>query len=218
MYGLALKMNKQPLQACDLGRDMVKAHPDSPPLRMYAATVDVSVQKYDEALTSLQWLSDHMPANLPGKDKEPILLLMGICFHYKGDHMNAIQKLESAVASLPNAVVPLNALGEAYLKSGKIENAINCFDSALKINPKFPPSLFYKGVCLERKGDVAVAETFFRDSLAQSKERLKISSDNGEDYYLVGLACDKLGMSDDAKAFKDKARALNFTFEAPDAR
>jgi tetratricopeptide (TPR) repeat protein len=200
MYGLALKMNKQPLKACKLGEDMIAAHPDIPQLRMFFATVSVSVQKYDEALTSLRWISDHMPPSVPDKDKMTVFLLMGICYNYKGDHTNAVQKLQKAVLCLPNAVVPLNALGEA-----------------LKINPKFPPSLFYKGVCLERRGDVAGAETYFRDSLTHGKERLEIGSDNGEDYYLVGLACDKLGMKDDAKAFRQKARELNFTFEAPDA-
>lgn len=49
MYALALKMDKQPLKAYELDKEILKLHPGVPQLQMSMAAMDMTIQKYDEA-------------------------------------------------------------------------------------------------------------------------------------------------------------------------
>ena len=212
MYALALKMNQQPLKAYELDKEMVALHPDVPQLQISLATLDMTIQKYDEAIAILEPLLQKAPANLAAQDKSVLLFMLGTCYLYKGNHTKAIETLENAQSIMPNMAMDLTVLGEAYLKNGDLEKAGETLDQALAINPRIPPALYYKGVYYEKTGDPGRAQKNFQEAYTYGKQRLQ---DNGEDYYLMFLVCQRLSKTDEGKNYKTEAKKLLFSYEAP---
>ena len=212
MYVLALKMNKEPLKAYDLARDMAALHPDVPQLQVQLATLDMTIQKYDEAIAILETLQENAPANLQAQDKSVLLMMLGTCYLYAGDQTKAVEALESALALVPKMVTTYAVLGEAYLKMNETEKAGAALDKILAVNPRSPPALYYKGIYYEKTGNPDMAKIFFADGYANGKRYLQ---DNGEDYYLMFLLSQKLGKDNEAADYKAEAEKLLYTYEAP---
>lgn len=212
MYALGLKMNKQPLKAYELDKELVALHPDVPQLQISLAALDITIQKYDEAIAILEALQQKAPANLEAQDKSVLFLMQGTCYLYKGYHSKAIETLENAESIMPGMAMDLTVLGEAYLKNGDLEKAGTALDKALAINSTIPSALYYRGVCFEKAGNSDAAQKDFQDAYTYGKQRLQ---DNGEDYYLMFLTSQKLAKNDEGNSYKAEAGKLSFTFEAP---
>ncbi len=212
LYALALKANKQPLKAYELSKEMVKLHPDAPQLQILLATIDVTIQKYQEAITILETLERKAPANLRAEDKSALRFMAGTCFLYRGNHTKAIDILESALASTPKMAPTLTVLGEAYLKTGDLEKASVALDKALAINRGYPKALYYKGIYFEKTGNPEMAKKSFQDGYDNGKRYL---GDNGEDYYLMFLICEKIAKNEEGNNYKTEAWRLLFSYEAP---
>ena len=212
LYALALKMNKQPMKAYELDKEMVAAHPRTPQLEIQLAVLDLTIQKYDEAMTILSSLEQNAPANLPSKDRSALLLMLGTCHLYKGNHQRAIETLERSLSITPNMATDLMVLGEACLKCGDLEKANRHLDAALSINPKIPSALYYRGICFGKAGNHERAQKAFEDAYKYGKQRL---NDNGEDYYLMFLISQKLNKGAEAEGYRAEAKKLGFTYEAP---
>jgi Tfp pilus assembly protein PilF len=103
-------------------------------------------------------------------------------------------------------------LGEAYLKTGETEKAGIALDKALAINPNYPKALYYKGIYFEKTGNSEEAQKSFQDGYTNGKRYL---TNNGEDYYLMFLICQKISKSDEGKNYKAEAKKLLFTYDAP---
>jgi tetratricopeptide (TPR) repeat protein len=212
LYALALKMNRQPLKAYELDKEMIATHPDVPQLQISLAALDITIQKYDEAIAILEALQQKAPANLAPQDKSALSLMQGTCYLYQGNHAKAIEALENSQSITPNMAVDLTVLGEAYLKNGDLEKAGATLDKALAVNPQIPSALYYKAVCDEKAGNTNAAQKHFQDAYLYGKQRLR---DNGEDYYLMYLTSQKLAKNDEAITYKAEAGKLLFTYEAP---
>jgi len=212
MYALALKMNKQPLKAYELDKEMVALHPSVPQLQIQLATIDMTIQKYDEAITILEALMQKAPANLAAQDKSVLLFMLGTCYLYKGNYAKAIETLESGLSLMPGMAMDLTVLGEAYLKNGDLKKAGVALDKALAINPQIPSALYYKGIYFEKIGNPEMAQKSFQDGYTNGKRYLQ---DNGEDYYLIFLISQKISKSEEGKNYKAEAERLFFSYEAP---
>lgn len=212
MYALALKMNKQPLKAYKLDHEMVALHPDIPQLQISLAVLDMTIQKYDEAIAIIEALQQKAPTNLPAQDRSVLFMMQGTCYLYKGEYSRAIGALEKSEAIMPDMAVDLTVLGEAYLKDGDLKKAGETLDKALAINPRIPSALYYKGIYYEKTNHPELAQKNFQDAYTYGKQRL---NDNGEDYYLMFLTSEKLGKTDEGTTYKAEAANLSFTYEAP---
>jgi tetratricopeptide (TPR) repeat protein len=211
LYALALKMNKQPLKAYELDQEMVTLHPEVIRLQINLAAMDMTIQKYDEAAAILEALQQKEPANLAEQDKGSLLYMLGTCYLYQGHQDQAIAALEKARSIMPYPVY-LSVLGEAYLKNGNLESAGAVLDKALAKNPRIPAVLYYRGICHEKTGNAEMAQKDFQDAYTYGKQRL---DDNGSNYYLMFLACQKLSKDEEGKTYKAEAETLLFTYEAP---
>lgn len=212
LYALTLKMSRQPLKAYEVDKEMAAAHPDNPQIQVNLAALEMTIQKYDEAVAILEDLKQNEPADLAPGDRSALLLMLGTCYLYQGHHAKAIEALEKAESILPNMAVDLTVLGQAYLKNGDFTKADATLTRALSINPKIPPALYYQGICREKSGDTAGAQIDFQDAYQYGKPRL---DDNGENHYLMYLICQKLGKDDEASVHKADAAKLSVTYEAP---
>lgn len=212
MYALALKMSKQPLKAYELDKDIADQNPNIPQLQFTAATIGITIQKYAEALPALERIEKQILRNMDPKDKSVVLLTLGTCYLYTTNHAQAILTLERALKYTPKMGTAFAVLGETYLKSGSPEKAHDCFEKALAIYPRYPVVLYYKGILLEKQGNPEKAEKCFQLAYEEGKTRLQ---DNGEDYFLMFLICEKLSKHDEAKTYKADAQRLLFSHEAP---
>jgi tetratricopeptide (TPR) repeat protein len=212
LYALALKINKQPLKAYELNKEMVALHPDVAQLQIQLATLEMTIQEYDEAIAILEALQKKAPTNLPAQDKSVLLFMLGTCYLYTGNHAKAIDTLENALVYTPKMATALAVLGETYLKTGEMEKAVAALDKALAINSSYPEALYFKGICLEKTGNPEMAQKSFQNGYTNGKRYLR---DNGEDYYLMFLISQKLSKNDESENYKTEAGRLLFSHEAP---
>lgn len=212
LYALSLKMDKQPLKAYELYREMAALHPDVPRLQVSLAAFDITIQKYDEAIVILEKLQQKASTNLAPQDKSTLLLMQGTCYLHKGYHAKAIEVLENSQSITPKMAMGLTVLGEAYLKNGHLNKASETLDKALAINPRIPSALYYRAICSEKAGHLELAQKDFHDAYTYGKQRLQ---DNGEDYYLMFLISQKLARGEEGNGYKAEAEKLFFINEAP---
>ena len=86
-----------------------------------------------------------------------------------------------------------------YMKSGKHEDAISCFDGALKAYPGFIPALFLRGkMFYELKN--------YKDSLKSFGDVLSKDSSHQQAWHFRGASLEQLG--DYPEALKSFNRAL----------
>ncbi|MDP8202575.1 MAG: tetratricopeptide repeat protein [Candidatus Tenebribacter burtonii] len=69
---------------------------------------------------------------------------------YLGNKQDSIKHFEICLQLNPNFEQAWKNLGSVYFNIGEHEKEINCYDNALKINPKLPQALFSKGITLSR--------------------------------------------------------------------
>ena len=59
----------------------------------------------------------------------------------------AIEVLQSVISRDPNSLRGYNTLGKCYLKMERYHDASECFENAVKLNPKDPVAYSHRGVC-----------------------------------------------------------------------
>ena len=212
IYALALKNNRQPQAACQVAGEMAALHPDIPQVQIGLATLDMAVQKYAEAITVLETLQRRMPASFRDADRSELAFMLGTCHLYAGEPAKAIAALNQSLALTPRQAPVLAVLGEAWLKTGESAKAVVALDQVLAINPDHPAALYHRGLCYEQAGNPAAAQKCFQAGYGKEKPRLQ---EQGEDYYLMYLLCQKTGQAAEGEQCRAAAARLGFSFAAP---
>ena len=73
--------------------------------------------------------------------------LLGEALLGVGDMSGAIEVLQSVISRDPNSLRGYNTLGKCYLKMERYHDASECFENAVKLNPKDPVAYSHRGVC-----------------------------------------------------------------------
>jgi tetratricopeptide (TPR) repeat protein len=211
-YVIALKSDKKLLQAQQVAAQISAANPDVPQFQILLATLDQTIQKYDESAAIINSLLAKAPANLAPQDKGSLMFLLGVSYLHQGKTSDAVKTLEAANGLNPHAAMILCSLAEAAVKNGEVAKARDSLDESMTINPKIPAALYYKGVLLERAGAPAKARQYFQACYDQSK---LLSLENGEDYFRLSLVCARLNKPDEARKYQTQAAQLFYTADAP---
>jgi len=83
-----------------------------------------------------------------------LLPTMDIAYHTRADSYNAKRMKQEAIADYERAAAAYIEKGIEIAKSGKYDDAIRRFNSAIKLNTKHSSSAYYhRGVAFEKKGD-----------------------------------------------------------------
>ncbi len=88
----------------------------------------------------------------------------------------AITKLEAARARNPQNVAALRALGVAYYKANRHQDAFNVLDQARRLDPKDGVSALYAGLSAEALNDLTSARRAYDDYMKYGQTR-KVRND-----------------------------------------
>ena len=148
----------------------------------------------------------------------------------------AIEDWESEVASEPNNPESLLALGYSYQQAGRLEEALDLYDSVLTLDSDNSGAMYNKGVTLMALGRTKDAEAVLWDLLELAPDHVLAAKTLGEYYvekqhyksalvaiepviearpeyadlqYLAGYSCEQLGLRDPAVAYYRGALTYN---------
>jgi tetratricopeptide (TPR) repeat protein len=133
-----------------------------------------------------------------------LLPTMDIAYHTRADSYNAKRMKQEAIADYERAAAAYIEKGIEIAKSGKYDDAIRRFNSAIKLNTKHSSSAYYhRGVAFEKKGDHLKAINDF-------SEAIRLNSRYAEAYLRRGYVfAQKLKDYQNAKNDWEKAAALD---------
>lgn len=101
-----------------------------------------------------------------------VLVLAGLLVWAKSDQGRVRYLAAGSLSMIEQRVRRTNSpsgyveLGFEYRKAGRPDQAVEAFDRALSIDPKYTPALYHKGAALAELGQRREAEKLFRDALA----------------------------------------------------
>ncbi len=115
---------------------------------------------------------------------------LGAIYAEQGRDREAIRCFESALAASPDVDGWLN-LGLVHFRAGEYGKALDCFRSGLLLAPDHPPTRFYEGRALMKKGLYAEAVASFRMLPEEGAERRQV-------LFHLGVCLHKLERYEDA--------------------
>ena len=80
-------------------------------------------------------------------------LAEGFAKFQSGDFADAVKILESVTSREPANVRAWRVLGNAYIRTGQLDEALSAYHRALELQPDFPAALYNTGVIYAMKGD-----------------------------------------------------------------
>lgn len=123
------------------------------------------------------------------------LQILGSCAYAKGEYEKAIKYLKQCIALQPNNPLYLCHLALVRTAQGKPDEAVACYDRALKVKPGFPVAIGGKAVTLENAGDTEAArlllEPYIKDGTEEPSMALayaKLQHDAGEYSEAINVA------------------------------
>ena len=142
------------------------------------------------------------PPQPPGTDSLPNDQLQTVIQLYQtGNMAGTEQKCREMLKQFPDSYMLLNILGAAVQAQGRVEEAIQCFDRMLSLNPDFSEGYYNRGV--------AFSETGQRQAAAEDYSRaVALNPDFYNAHLNLGLTLDRLGRCDEAIQSFDQAIAL----------
>lgn len=119
----------------------MESQPSNPGFLKWRGMLLVQKTRYDEALTDLR------EARALADDSE-VETYLGLCYHHKDDSDSAYLSFNKAIELNPTYLGTYLYAGSAALMSENYRLSLEYLNLALRIDPKNPDVLFYKGMAL----------------------------------------------------------------------
>ncbi len=153
--------------------------PKHPPLtedlRLKQAVNIVSsgpMNSMESPMVGIGILKDLVEEN-PSNDKA--LFQLGKFAHQSGQYDKAIEWFNKVLAVNSNHLPSWVLKGESELNTGKTSEALQSFESALRIDSTETNALFYAGRIYEFEGNFAMAQVRYKQFLRNNKEESEIN-------------------------------------------
>ncbi|HEX3485833.1 MAG TPA: tetratricopeptide repeat protein [Micropepsaceae bacterium] len=127
--------------------------------------------------------------------------LNGSAGRYKSGHLQAGVRLQQSLQAQPRDAEAFYAAGIAHLHGGRLEEALQAFDSGLALKPDFTDALWKRAAALVRLNRPAEAVTALDRFLA-------LRPDHADGWNNRGAVLISIGRVDDALASFDRALAI----------
>lgn len=170
----------------------------------FAADTLMKEIQYYTVLMSLQTENDKLAIKTLNRFKNDHYksneLYQYLCFEYDKlkDSVNLEKTFIEGAAKFPTDPYFIQNLINLYIKGGKMKEAINYLDNAIKLEPTNPTYYNVKGVILEEQKDEEGALASFNQALAYDSENAETNSNIGRVYYNRAVAKD-----DEVSAIRD---------------
>jgi len=100
---------------------------------------------------------------------------LGLALQKLGNHDEAIEQLQAAIALDKSYADAFKNLAAALYEKGQTEQAKSYIEKALKLNPVFADAYLNLGIFHWRAGEMAAAIRVFRHGLAQASDHIELS-------------------------------------------
>ena len=114
-----------------------------------------------------------------------------LAIYNAGKLAKAERRAKALIERFPDALVLRNILGASLLDQGKTSDAVDCFRSALELEPRSPEGHNNLGIALQRHGAYEEAATSYR-------EAVNLKPDHAEAHNNLGVVLADLGLNDAA--------------------
>ncbi|WP_260854426.1 tetratricopeptide repeat protein [Paraburkholderia sp. BCC1884] len=162
-----LVSRKQPQEAERQAREALKQYPKSAILYANLGLALEQEDRVEEALDALQ-----TGANEKSATGENLRLLGDVLLHAHLDQW-ALDAFKKADRRLPNSVYVLHDWGEALVKVGQYDEAIDKLDRAVALSPELAPAYAELGRALDHEGDLRAASHRYAQALQRDPGSLK---------------------------------------------
>lgn len=159
------------------------------------ADLQIEEGKLDEAIKSLLTASDSAPDATRGE----LVLRVTAELQKAGRGKESVDILEGAVKKGVKSAAVYNELGDRLIEANRLEDAVNAYTEAAKLDPKDPSLWELVGEVQLKLGKTAEAEAAFRQSLTVK--------DRGVVHVALARLCKQ--KKDDACANDELQKALN---------
>jgi protein O-GlcNAc transferase len=129
------------------------------------------------------------------------LHLLGVIAYQRGEHGEAVRKIDVALDINPNAAVAHNNRGAALKELNRNEEALASYDRAIALKPGYAEAFNNRGVALQSLKRID-------EALANCEQALALKPDFAEAYYNRGNALSALKRFEAALASYEQAIAL----------
>ncbi|HEV2664392.1 MAG TPA: tetratricopeptide repeat protein, partial [Blastocatellia bacterium] len=133
------------------------------------------------------------------------LHLLGVIAGKRGDHTEAVRRIDSALKIDPKVADAHHHRGRALMELSRHDEAVVSFDRAIALNPEFAPAFNSRGIALQHLKRVDEALLSFEKSIA-------LKPDFAAAYNNRGILLKEQKRLDEAVAAYDKAVALRPDF------
>jgi tetratricopeptide (TPR) repeat protein len=178
----------------------LKLKPDSPD------TLYLLAQVYSNESRPLDALDLLVRAHKSAPENTDVIFLMARVSMSQNYYEDAIPLLESGLAIAPQRSDLLAALGESYFMAGKVDKAIEKFQTLIKLDPS-ARSYVFLGISYRHLGRFDEAKQYFQDGL-------KLDPHNSACLFNLGFIAERQGDYAQAEAMFQQALHSNPDFAA----
>ncbi|MBI3037996.1 tetratricopeptide repeat protein [bacterium] len=151
--------------------------------------------KNSEALKTVKEYLENNPADTRAQ------FLKARCLKLTGELSEACSTFEELKSAGKANVQVFDELGQVYAQMGKFEEAKNCWNEALKIDPEYPNVLFNFGQLSMEQNDSTQARGYFDRAIQKDPFNLKF-------HYFAGLNLKQAGDLEGAKAVWNSSKSF----------
>jgi tetratricopeptide (TPR) repeat protein len=105
--------------------------------------------------------------------------LLGLIAHQRGDHANAVDLIQRAIALNPDAADYYNNLGTALRSNGQLDEAIAAYQMAITQKDGYAAAINNLGLALKDKGNLDAAIAAFQQVIALNPASIEVHNNLG---------------------------------------
>jgi tetratricopeptide (TPR) repeat protein len=180
-------------------RELLKLRPDNVEAKVNLGAALAHVGQFDEAIAMYQSVLPSL------KDKNPVLLNLGLAYYKKGDLANAREQFAALHQAAPNNVQAAILLADTEIKLGDAESATGMLELLENENLRNPDFDYVFGLAMIKSGHR-------RDGVARMEQAAELGN-SADAYMLAGIT--RLDLNEYEQARHDLETALQLNPKLP---